>query len=119
MNNPRKKGEYLIYLENEKIDKISCSKDIDSICFIEKNKIAVALQKFKQGDSDGIAIILDAFGIYEYTERKNLLEYDANNAICSLKKGCIGCAELKSNNNNKIAYYAIYTFNEIFILEIK
>ena len=33
---------------------------------------------------------------------------------------CIGCAELKSNNNNnKIAYYAIYTFNEIFILEIK
>ena len=161
MNNPRKKGEYLIYLENEKIDKISCSKDIDSICFIEKNKIAVALQKFKKGDSDGIAIIdikdkklikiinglslgiiklnrlnnkkniffftnntkdikkLDAFGIYEYTERKNLLEYDANNAICSLKKGCIGCAELKSNNNNKIAYYAIYTFNEIFILEIK
>lgn len=161
MNNPRKKGEYLIYLENEKIDKISCSKDIDSICFIEKNKIAIALQKYKQGDSDGIAIIdikdkklikiinglslgiiklnrlnnkkniffftnntkdikkLDAFGIYEYTERKNLLEYDANNAICSLKKGCIGCAELKSNNNNKIAYYAIYTFNEIFILEIK
>ena len=160
MNNPRKKGEYLIYLENEKIDKISCSKDIDSICFIEKNKIAVALQKYKQGDSDGIAIIdikdkklikiinglslgiiklnrlnnkkniffftnntkdikkLDAFGIYEYNERKNLIEYDANNAICSLKKGCIGCEELK-NNNNRIMYFAIYTFNEIFILEIK
>ena len=47
------------------------------------------------------------------------MEYDANNAICSLKKACIGCAELKSNNNNKIAYYTIYTFNEIFILEIK
>ena len=164
MRNPEKKGEYIIYLENEKIDGISCSKNVDSICFVDRKKIAVALQNFKQNNFDAIAIIdlknkkliniikglslgiiksnlmnnkrniffftnntkdikrLDAFGIYEYNERRNKIEYDANNSICSLKKGCIGCTELKNynkNNNNKIVNFVIYTPNEILIMEIK
>ena len=162
MKDPEKKRDYVTYIENEKIDKIPCSKDVDSICFIDKDKIGVALQNFKGSDFYGIAIIdvkkrnlikiikglaigiikfnrinnkrniffftnnskdikkLDAFGLYEYNENKNLIQYDDNNAICSLKKGCIGCAELRNiNNNNRNAYFAIYTFNEIFILEIK
>ena len=60
---------------------------------------------------------LDKFVIYEYSQRQNNIEAIENNIICSLKTGCRGIVELKNNNNRK-NYYAIYTFEDIFILEI-
>ena len=158
--NPFRAGHYINYLDDKKIEKVACSQNVDSICYLEKNKIGVALQNCKE--SEGIAIInvekqtleriiggltlgiikinyinnkkniffftngskkaekLDQFGIYEYTERHKLLVYKENansNSICSLRKGILGCSELKDNNRN--IYYAIYTSNEVFILKIK
>ena len=160
MKNPDKKGDDIVYKENEEINKLACSQNVDSICFVDKNKIGVALQNYEESDFDGIAIIdvknyklikiikgfpigilklkiinnkkniffftnkskdikkLDEFGIFEYSENKTDITYEENSAICSFKKGCLGCVELKSNNNRKL-YYAIYTYNAIFIMEIK
>ena len=115
MKDPLRAGHNIFFLDDKKIEKVACSQNVDSICYLEKNKIGVALQNFKETDFDGIAIInvqeksleriirgltlgiikmnyinnknviffltngsknlkkLDQFGIYEYTERKNLL----------------------------------------------
>ena len=158
---PFRAGHYIYYLDDKKIEKVACSQNVDSICYLKNNKIGVALQNFKKSDFDGIAIInvedkslekiisgltlgiikmnfinnkkniffltnslnpkkLDQFGIYEYTEKQKLLVYqETTNSICSLKKGILGCSELKDNNNNTKIYYAIYTINEVFILKIK
>ena len=61
---------------------------------------------------------LDKFVISEYSQRQNNIEAVEKNIICSLKTGCRGIVELKNNNNNRKNYYAIYTFEDIFILEI-
>lgn len=155
-------NKYLIYLENEKIDKIACSQNVDSICFLDKDIIGVALQNFEESDFDGIAIVnikkrklekiigglsigiinmniinnkkniffftnngkdikkIDTLVISEYDKNKKVLENEGSNVICTLKTSCRGGSILKNSNNIKNnVYYIIYTFEDVFILEIK
>ena len=155
-------NKYLIYLENEKIEKIACSQNVDSICFLDKDIIGVALQNFNESDFDGIAVIdikekilkkiisglkigilnmniinnkkniflftnsgkdikkLDAMVISEYKEAKKFIEESESNVICTLKTSCRGSSVLKNYNNiKKSIYYIIYTFEDVFILEIE
>ena len=155
-------NKYLIYLENEKIEKIACSQNVDSICFLDKDIIGVALQNFEESDFDGIAIVnikkrklekiigglsigiinmniinnkkniffftnngkdikkIDTLVISEYDKNKKVLENEGSNVICTLKTSCRGGSILKNSNNIKNnVYYIIYTFEDVFILEIK
>ena len=155
-------NKYLIYLENEKIEKIACSQNVDSICFLDKDIIGVALQNFDESDFDGIAVIdikdkilkkiisglkigilnmnvinnkkniflftnngkdikkIDTLVISEYDKNKKVLENEGSNVICTLKTSCRGGSILKNSNNIKNnVYYIIYTFEDVFILEIK
>ena len=154
--------KYLIFLENEKIEKIACSQNVDSICFLDKDIIGVALQNFEESDFDGIAIVnikkrklekiigglrigiinmniinnkkniffftnngkdikkIDTLVISEYDKNKKVLENEGSNVICTLKTSCRGGSILKNSNNIKNnVYYIIYTFEDVFILEIK
>ena len=154
---------YLTYIEDKTIDKIACSQNVDSICFLDKNIIGVSLQISKEKDFDGIALIdvkeyslikiiqgmsigiismnlinnkkniffftnktknvkkLDSFMIFEFYKGFREIKDDEKNEICSLNTGCRGCLELRDNSKiqNKNLYYIIYTFEDVYILEIK
>lgn len=62
---------------------------------------------------------LNKFAFSEYLNGQNSIKIGDNNTICTLKTGARGCLELKNNFIMKSIYFAIYTFEDIFILEIK
>ena len=63
---------------------------------------------------------IDTLVISEYDKNKKVLENEGSNVICTLKTSCRGGSILKNSNNIKNnVYYIIYTFEDVFILEIK
>ena len=57
MKNPMRHG-YLFYISKDLYySELSCSKEPESICLLSKQYIGVALQKYKEDSSNGIAII--------------------------------------------------------------
>jgi len=154
---------YILYIEDKKINQIACSQNVDSICFLDKDTIGVALQINSKKDFDGIALIdvkeytlkkiiqgmsigiihmniinnkknifyftnttknlkkLDSFMFCKFNEGSKKIEDNEENEICSLKTGCRGLLKLRDNNRikNKKLYYIIYTFEDVYILEIK
>ena len=157
------RNKYYPFLDNKRIEKISCSLDADSICFLDKDIIGVALQSFEEKDFNGIAVVnvkeyklirfiqglsigiiklnilnnkkniffvtnktadvkkLNKFTIFEWNKGIKEIKDEEKNEICNLKTTCRGCLELtdKNDRRNKNLYYVIYTFEDVFILQIK
>ena len=55
----KNRNGYQIFIRDNKIKNLACSQNIDSICFLDKEKIkiGIALQNFNEADFDGIAVV--------------------------------------------------------------
>ena len=57
MKNPKRHGYEFFILKSLEDNELSCSKEPESICLLNKKYIGIALQKYKEKNSNGIAII--------------------------------------------------------------
>ena len=80
---------YCPFIYDNEISNISCSQNLDSICFLDKDIIGVALQSFDKDDFDGIALV-------------DVKYYQLKQIIQGLS---IGIIKLKLINNKKNIYF--------------